>query len=605
MKTIPNRFQSAVGTLATTLIAPLAFAIPSEFRMNELSNVLEAREDTTWSVSADQGAALFQNQTTPGAITYTYLHPGEGEAGHRTITVDVEMLAGNSHSHAGLLYGFEDDPRSYFLFTVGGDQSVNLNYFDRKNGMQERMKMSLQTKAPGKTTLTIRENKNEIELLINGEMKSALGNSRMGRGAVGVVAVDQGKYRLSNFDIAINKNKIPGASPDRPAVPADETGPVEEQSTPPGASAPAGDEPSAESGTPTIFRRHKITDPGLHNMTAYSILVPETWKVEGGMTRPGVRHTWNPVLADLSIEAPDGRGIHIFPSFSFECTPQNLPLFAPTQKGYMYHPLPSSPGAWLLQLAKLNPEPEVSNLRLISEKPEPNITRALQQQCQQLYRQIAEKNQLGAQVGVGLAFDTQATVVTLQYTENGIELEESILIAWQYTLNTLRGQNTGGYWSIPLMVSSRGPVGTNYTEDQLLAAIFSSLQPDPAWSGKMNEFYAARAGIAISGANRDRKLWEEHNRKMQRLRSETSAIIAGGYAKRVAMNEAGHAHSVNAIHEVTPYRVPSGETVKLPSFYDRVYTDGNDRYLLTNDLNYNPQSDLGLSGNWQRISPQG
>lgn len=356
---------------------------------------------------------------------------------------------------------------------------------------------------------------------------------------------------------------------------------------------------------PTVFREHPIRDGGQLAMT---LLVPETWKVEGGITRSANHYYSTPILTDIKIAAPDGRQAHFFPSLSFEFTAQaqaqGAQLFAPIGDGNMYYPLPETPGAWIMQLARNQPDPTVSNLKLVSEEVEPTLTAQLQQQSAALYQMVQDGKFAAAQTGIDMAFDTQATVVKLRYTQGGVDLEESVLVVWQYFLNLWNGQVSGGQWSVSLMVSARGPAGSDYGNDPELTAVFNSVRIDPAWQAEMNRYWQELARIRSRGAADRSRQWQAHNAKMQEINNDTMNIISQGYANRTAIRDAGHAKQVDAIHEVMPYTTPAGETVKLPSFYDNVYTDGNGRYILSNDAFYNPQSDNGLTGSWTRIEAQ-
>jgi len=356
--------------------------------------------------------------------------------------------------------------------------------------------------------------------------------------------------------------------------------------------------------TPTVFREYHVTDPGLNNMVASTVLVPEKWQVEGGITRPAPQYYTMPILNDIKFIAPNGRQAHFFPSLSFEFNAQqHAEPFSPTLNGNMVYPLPESPGQWIMELARSQPDPSVSNLKLISEEPDVTLTEQLQQQAAPIYQMIQEGQYMAMQTGVDMAFDTQATVIKLQYTQNGVDLEESILMTWQYFINLWNGQVTGGNWSIGLMVSARGPVGSDYGNDPELMALFRSLRVNPQWQAEMNKYWAELARIRQKGADQRNRDWQAHNAKMQQIRNETSDIIANGYASRTAIRDAGHAKQMDAVREVTPYQLPSGQTVKIPDYYDNVHTDGNGRFILSNDMNYNPDRDLNLTGNWSRIEP--
>ena len=197
--------------------------------------------------------------------------------------------------------------------------------------------------------------------------------------------------------------------------------------------------------------------------------------------------------------------------------------------------------------------------------------------------------------GIGQAFDTQATVVNIRYTRQGKEIEESILIAWQYY--AANGKVT---WSISQMISMAGPVGSDYTNDPDLLTILQSARVNPQWNTEMNKYWQKLAGILEDGRRQRELDWQAHNAKMQQYRAETNAIIVGGYARRTAIRDAGFEKVIDGIHEVSPYNV-GGDIVKIPNYYENVYSDGADRLILTNDFNYDPNQDLNQTGNWSRV----
>ncbi|MEM9418212.1 MAG: hypothetical protein AAGA25_04025 [Planctomycetota bacterium] len=374
----------------------------------------------------------------------------------------------------------------------------------------------------------------------------------------------------------------------------------------PEVSVPAPEAAAPAANAPTVFRKHQVTDPGMNGILASSMLYPETWTVEGGITR-GSNMMWNnPLFLDLTFVAPDGRRLHFFPNMSFEFSSQAMQqgaqLFQPIN-GNLYYPLPQTPGSWLMELVQNNPDPEITNVRLVSEEVEPQLTQQLQQQAAMMYQSTQQLNQTIAQMGMGRAFDTQATVIKLHYKHNGIDIEESILMAWQAIVQTTQGQITHANWSISLMVSLGGPVGSDYMNDPELLTIVQSVRVNPQWQAAMNDYWRKLAQIKRNGqAQRDRD-WQAHNAKMQKYREDTNAIIAGGYANRNQMREVGHGKQIDGIREVSPYEI-GGQTVKIPDYYDNVHTDGTGRYILSNDFNYNPNRDLNMPGNWTKVDPQ-
>ena len=338
-----------------------------------------------------------------------------------------------------------------------------------------------------------------------------------------------------------------------------------------------------------VYVRHDVTDPGME-IVAYSAFYPEGWEVEGGLTRPADELWFNPVIVDVLFTAPDGRQLHFYPSMCFEYShdarDQGAKPLDPVNGGF-YFPLPESPSSFVEEMKLNYSDSKITNLSVVSEEPDPDMTRALKKQSAAMYESVRQ--------GIGQAFDTQATVVNIRYTRQGKEIEESILIAWQYY--AANGKVT---WSISQMISMAGPVGSDYTNDPDLLTILQSARVNPQWNTEMNKYWQKLAGILEDGRRQRELDWQAHNAKMQQYRAETNAIIVGGYARRTAIRDAGFEKVIDGIHEVSPYNV-GGDIVKIPNYYENVYSDGADRLILTNDFNYDPNQDLNQTGNWTRV----
>ncbi len=178
-------------------------------------------------------------------------------------------------------------------------------------------------------------------------------------------------------------------------------------------------------------------------------------------------------------------------------------------------------------------------------------------------------------------------------------------MTWQYLVTVQQGQVLSGTWSINRMRSFRGTPASNYLDDPVLAAIVQSVRANPAWEAEMARYGNELARLRQEGASDRAASWQQHQRKMQQINGQISDIIAGGYQRRSAIQDGMQRRRVDAIHEETAYATPSGGTVKLPSFYDHVYTNGNGTCLLNNDARYDPNIDTAVNGqNWQRIEAQ-
>jgi len=352
-----------------------------------------------------------------------------------------------------------------------------------------------------------------------------------------------------------------------------------------------------------IFKEHRVTDPGMNNTLISTLLVPENWKVEGGATRTN-NMLWNmPVLIDLSITAPDGRNVRFLPSFAFEFNHQSPgQKLQPTRTGSLYFPLPKSPGAWLLEMSKIDPAPGVTKLRLISEQDIPDMTKMLRKQNALRYQSIAQLNQTTHSMGFGSKFETRASKIVLQYEKDNKKLEDTIVMTWQYEIMINQGRVTQGSWNIMFMQGIGGPAGTDYLNDPELNTIFQSVRNNPIWIKEMNKYWMQLANIKHKG-NMDAIRTAG---KISRIQTEganaVNDIMMKGWRSNNAIKDKQQTKTINTIHDQTIYQTPTGESVTLPSFYKNAYTDGNGRYLLHNDSLYEPNQDPALNNQtWQRI----
>ncbi len=352
-----------------------------------------------------------------------------------------------------------------------------------------------------------------------------------------------------------------------------------------------------------VLREYQLTDPGMNNIVANTVLIPEGWTTEGGLQRLSNQLYSMAVIADFKVIAADGRQVRFYPSLIFEFNyDQPGQLMQPTLEGNIYLPLPDSPSRWVMNMAQINPDPSISNLRLIAEQNLPDLTAQLRQSRIATFQQLKQMNQSQAWLGLRSAADIQATKVVIEYEQAGRKLEETMLIQWEYNILLRNETPVSGIWSINLMRSMRGPVGSDYLNDPVLAAILNSVRTNPQWQSEMNRYFAKIAQIRHKGHMDRQRIAAQGARKLAQINSEISDIISNGYSQQSASSERMAEQFTDMIREETVYTVAGGETVKLPSFYDHVYTDGNGRYLLYNDALYNPNIDPAINQhNWQRI----
>lgn len=191
-----NRIFSALIVGALTVVSAKA----QSAEMGPLDEFLKTGIDGAWEAKDSGDFYILDNDETASAIRMYYVNPRDGQAGNRQISVDVDLKETSPASRAGILYGYIEDPKSYFTFTLDADGSVSL--FEIGGGKaDQRVNTQIDAVKDGVNTLTLLEQGQTIALFVNGEKLTELGNDRMGRGGAGIVAWEPGEYAFRNFDI--------------------------------------------------------------------------------------------------------------------------------------------------------------------------------------------------------------------------------------------------------------------------------------------------------------------------------------------------------------------------------------------------------------------
>jgi hypothetical protein len=192
-----RRFTRAFRLAAVAAALSMAGLGAAAQDLGPLTPQLQLGAFAPWMAQAEGTAYVLSNTTDPSAVTYFWVG-NPAEEGRRTIAVDVDLREGAEGSGAGLLYGFQEEPRSYFLLMLRPGGTVALVQ-RTPEGFEERMGIGGDQVKPGINRLEIRERGKEIDILLNGTNIGAIGNDLIGRGGVGIVATGTGTFAFSNF----------------------------------------------------------------------------------------------------------------------------------------------------------------------------------------------------------------------------------------------------------------------------------------------------------------------------------------------------------------------------------------------------------------------
>jgi len=364
---------------------------------------------------------------------------------------------------------------------------------------------------------------------------------------------------------------------------------------------------STNAASDAVFMEKMVLrDPARGNMPAIELLVPREWEVDGGINPVPPAYGMIPYMADVTVKAPDKRAVRFYGNLEFGYADGiQLQAFTPYH-GRPFMPLFQSLGDFWLYLVKVAPHQDYTDVKVISEERLPELTEMVQKHLSSLYRNTQQENMQLQMTGQRKSFDVHARKLVIQYKDKGTPVEATIFATVRHAIyHNPGGSIRAAMWNLDNMYAVAGPVGSDYLNDPELAAIVRSKRNRPEWDATIQEWYLrknqqiVREGQArIAAAARQAATTRSSNSE------DILDMSFNSWKRRNDMNSAGHASSINSIHEQTTYAQPSGGTVNLPSYYQNVYTDRLGNYILHNDANYEINTDPNVnSREWTRIEP--
>jgi len=361
------------------------------------------------------------------------------------------------------------------------------------------------------------------------------------------------------------------------------------------------------------LRQHTLADPGMGNMPSHTVLVPAGWKVEGGGWWIGGQNFFNVLPShNVTVTSPEGVEVELSPEISFkhfQLSP-NAGFHMPPQQtgsadgGYPVMSMPEGPEGWrqwILQTGMPQAYPDATNVQVRDIGVVQELQPMMQQIVGPMQRNAAQQNQQNQMYGMagGSFADGAFYAAHITFERNGQRWEQLGLVG-VYWLGMTMEFGRQMWWGMMPGRTFTVPEGTLAQHLPTLVAIADSLRTTPKWSQMKHELAAKLAGISAKGAADRAKITRDGMAKVREINQQTSDIIANTYDP--SSGDRAHRKFINSIHEVDDYTdTTTGSTVQLPTGYTNVYSDGNDGYLLTNDVLTDPNTlDLG-PGQWTQI----
>jgi hypothetical protein len=320
---------------------------------------------------------------------------------------------------------------------------------------------------------------------------------------------------------------------------------------------------------------------------AFRMLIPSDWNFEGGIEwrfdNPGA-----PAVAKFWVREPNGKAeLQLLPAQSFFSTedPTVLYYFPVGSKYYgnEVRPYPAlGPSETLKQIIIPRFRGNVTNLQIVSEQSLPEVADLL-------------RAGLPAQPNT----TTEAAMIRIEYEQNGKPMEEEIYCVIEtatfktyYPLITYN--NT--LWMADYLFSFKAEKGGLDSQYKIFQTMMYSFRLNPQWFNKYVQLidYLVQQQITII------QDWGKLSEYISQTSDDISDMVWQSYNNRNAANDRmadDFSHYLNGTD--TYYNPIDQNTVELPSGYSDAWVNGLGEYILSDNVNYNPN--IGSGQNWQRM----
>lgn len=344
------------------------------------------------------------------------------------------------------------------------------------------------------------------------------------------------------------------------------------------------------------FTTYSYVDEDVIGLEAFSMIIPEEWDfgggIEWGFDNPGA-----PAVASFTVSEPDGLAeLELLPAQSFYSTqnPGILGVFPVGSEYYGNEVIvwpPLGPLDTLEDIIIPRFRGTVTNLQIISKE----------ESLEDIVDLLRE--------GMPPTDDTtiDAAKIRIEYEQDGVLMEEEIYCV----IETLTYQNYNPFdlfdpnlyenslWMADFLFSFKAEKGELDSHYKIFQTMMYSFRLNPQWYNK----YVQLIDYLVGKELEEIEIWGQISQIISQTSDEISDIVWQSYNNRNAASDRMAEDFSNYILGTETYYNPIGDTtVKLPSGYSDAWANALGEYILSDNVNYDPNISSGQT--WERLVAQ-
>lgn len=347
-----------------------------------------------------------------------------------------------------------------------------------------------------------------------------------------------------------------------------------------------------------IFERVRMLDrQGFSRpQEAYSLLLPKGWKYEDEIEWVGPATECSGTYRWLKARSADKKyRFEIYPDVSFNWAEnRELQQFYRDNPSRSKHCSFRSPIDAEEYLRKIFVPEELDGAKILSVETNRSVTRQMEQINQVKARELR-------QYGAGQMNFTQSAINANVRWPNGTEgwVVLGVTQAEMDVPNPYNGTVQKSYsTSVDKRIVFRYPSGSKEAAKDQFSVIMGSIRTNPAWDKTVNGFWrdvrqkrhVDNIGKISMMDEQTRRIGEETIRRGNERSREMDAQMRNWEARQSSQDRM-HTNFIKTIREVEHYQDATGR-VELSSGYDHAWSRNGERFILSNNPNFDPSSVL-------------
>lgn len=345
-----------------------------------------------------------------------------------------------------------------------------------------------------------------------------------------------------------------------------------------------------------LLKRERVLDTmGFDKpVEAVSILLPEGWKMSGGVTWKGINECRAEIVQQqIKATSPDGEiEYNFYPnrSFVYSADPSFRELIqVGANSGGCQVTEPFEASDWIRRFAE-----EELNADVIDITPD----RERENTFKELYEKMNSQNR-----GQNLSTTSVTTFVNseLRFSDGREGVAQTGVT--QYTTqhpNYMQGgsissSSTNVFYNMVI----KFPAERRKEALEVAALITTSSRTNPIWNEAKTEFLTKLGNIEHAGRMERIRLVGEQSRAYARERDRAMDDQMRSWERRQASSDASHEKYIRSIREVEVWKNDGGDPVELTSGYKYGYSRPDGSYILTDDSRFDPA--IEFKENWKKM----